>query len=420
MKNPWLKVSIRSIENINYDIVDISHPMQGNCIDGCHNEAAVMDNIPYSRVFYHAFPGAIITHRGRRYKIVSMTRPPPFGAGCQRTITLGAYAKPSTQRYFTRPLSSLKITVVKQMERVDFCGKSSAKPSEQPDNPLPPFSVDDTDLSTGSFAGCGVVTVKRNVHGYKKLSLVTREELSRSELSLPDMEYDTFAFWLDCDASGIGQSLTPEDFGHGVHALSHAFCNVAPLFVPCCSNDVQCDHSFYNPKRVVIFDARAGGSGITAQLWKSVFRPEGIVEAAINLLESCPSCSDDRGYDGGCPACIQAGECIKFNDFLCKRSGLILAKNLLKRMQQTELFQINEKEFKEMARDESGAGELSPVKTKKRKESQPLVSPRRNKRERALRAAKAIENARQRQMVVGRPSWPLDRCDDTPQKQQEA
>mmetsp|Transcript_26549 Transcript_26549/g.46819 ORF Transcript_26549/g.46819 Transcript_26549/m.46819 type:complete len:90 (+) Transcript_26549:33-302(+) len=89
-------------------------------------------------------------------------------------------------------------------------------------------------------------------------------------------------------------------------------------------------------------------------------------------------------------------------------------------MQQTELFQINEKEFKEMARDESGAGELSPVKTKKRKESQPLVSPRRNKRERALRAAKAIENARQRQMVVGRPSWPMDRCDDTPQKQQEA
>ena len=42
IKNTWTKVSIRSIENINYDIVDISHPMQANRMDGCHNEAAVL------------------------------------------------------------------------------------------------------------------------------------------------------------------------------------------------------------------------------------------------------------------------------------------------------------------------------------------------------------------------------------------
>jgi DEAD/DEAH box helicase domain-containing protein len=42
VKTPWTKVSIRSIENINYDIVDISHPMQANRMDGCHNEAAVL------------------------------------------------------------------------------------------------------------------------------------------------------------------------------------------------------------------------------------------------------------------------------------------------------------------------------------------------------------------------------------------
>lgn len=29
IKNPWTKVSIRSMESVNYDIVDISHPMQG-------------------------------------------------------------------------------------------------------------------------------------------------------------------------------------------------------------------------------------------------------------------------------------------------------------------------------------------------------------------------------------------------------
>jgi DEAD/DEAH box helicase domain-containing protein len=140
------------------------------------------------------------------------------------------------------------------MERVDFHDHVPSKIVNQVD-PTTAYS-DDNDVSSGSFAGCGVVTVKRNVHGYKKLSLVTREELSRSELTLPDMEYDTFAFWLDCDASGIGRCMTPEAFGHGVHALSHAICNVSPLFVPCVLNDVQCDHSVYGPTRVVIFDAR--------------------------------------------------------------------------------------------------------------------------------------------------------------------
>jgi DEAD/DEAH box helicase domain-containing protein len=268
IKNPWTKVSIRSIENVNYDIVDLTHPMQANRMDGSHNEAAVLDNIPYSRIFYHAFPGAIITHRGRRYRIVSMTRPPAFAEASGRTMTLGAYAKPSTQRYFTRPLSSLKITVVKQMERVDFRGRAYSEKIEQ----LDPSAAyrGDADVSTGSFAGCGVVTVKRNVHGYKKVSLVTREELSRSELALPDMEYDTFAFWLDCDASGIGRCMTPEAFGHGVHALSHAICNVSPLFIPCVVNDVQCDHSVYDPTRVVIFDAR-GKLNVNWHPWYSLF-----------------------------------------------------------------------------------------------------------------------------------------------------
>lgn len=132
--------------------------------------------------------GAIIVHRGQTYKITSMTRPPAFGNSF-RSMTLGAYAKPCNHRYYTRPLSSLKITVVKQMERVDLLKRTSSNQpvqQAQPD-PLTLFSSDGDDASFGSFAGCGVVTVKRNVHGYKKMSVVTRDEISRSELVLPDM-----------------------------------------------------------------------------------------------------------------------------------------------------------------------------------------------------------------------------------------
>lgn len=165
----------------------------------------------------------------------------------------------------------------------------------------------------------------------------------------------------------------------------------------------------------------AGGSGICAQLWKHVFKPKGLVQAAVELLESCPSCADDRGYVGGCPACIQAGECIKFNDFLCKSSALKIGKHLLARMQKTEIYKMNEKEFQQesvgSATSHDGDGDRPRSVKKLRENDAGMTSPRRKKRQRAMRAAKDIENARQRQTVVGRPSWPLDRTDGPDQQE---
>ena len=196
---------------------------------------------------------------------------------------------------------------------------------------------------------------------------------------------------------------------------------MAPLFVPCVLNDVQCDHSFRNPTRVVIFDSRAGGSGITAQLWKTIFKPKGLMQAAIDLLSACPSCSDDSGYTGGCPACIQVGECIKFNDFLCRKSALIIAKHMLQRMEKTELYQNNLKAELELEESSAASEDSDPQEgTKKRTGTDAFASPRREKRKRAMRAAMDIDVGKQRQLVIGRPSWPMDRSDGVPRQQQEA
>jgi DEAD/DEAH box helicase domain-containing protein len=456
---PHMSVSLRSIESVNYNIVNADHPGQGGRMDGTiYDDEAIMDVIPYSRVFYHAFPGAIITHRGRRYKIASMTRPPAFansvvGSIRRSNMTLAAFAKPTTHRYFTRPLSNLTITVIKQMERVDLTGKGEASelPSQTELQGLPtavsdvaipcPFDNDITfmdDPSLGSLAGCGMITVKRNVYGYQKLSMVNGQELSRSELSLPDLEFDTFAIWLDCDAELLKPFLGPFNFGYGVHALSHALVAVAPLFVPCTMSDIQCDHAVYKPTRVVIFDERAGGSGICSHLWKSVFVPNGLVERAIQLLEGCPSCSGDAGYQGGCPACLQFGECIKFNDFLCKSSGLIIAKHLLHRLKQTDLYQtavLRQEQERAVAVGSMGGngtddsdrsastglcrspGCKSSLATSASHDHHYKSStiapaspptPKRSARKRALQNAKDMAKARDRQLVVGRPTWPGD------------
>ena len=141
-----------------------------------------------------------------------------------------------------------------------------------------------------------------------------------------------------------------------------------------------------------------------------MFKPDGVLQAALDILATCPSCSSDRGYFGGCPACIQTGECIKFNEFLSKSSALKIGRHILTRMKKTDLYKTNEKEYNSTAVATSEVDGQSECNEKQNRERD-VTSPRRKKRRRAMRAAKDIENAQRRQTVVGRPSWPLDRSD---------
>jgi hypothetical protein len=103
-----------------------------------------------------------------------MSRPPAFlseNFASRSNVSLSAFAKPTTAKYVTRPLSNLHITVIKQMESVLLLPNDS------------PASATASVIETAvTLVGYGQVNVKRRVHGYKKLSLITRLELSRSEL----------------------------------------------------------------------------------------------------------------------------------------------------------------------------------------------------------------------------------------------
>jgi DEAD/DEAH box helicase domain-containing protein len=280
VKTPWKRVSLRSIEPLNYSIVDLSHPLQSNRTDKIHDKAAVLDTIPYSRVFYHAFPGAIIKHRGRKYRIEAMESPPAFVGGQsfgRESSDLAAFARPTHVQYTTQALSINEITVVKQTRHAEL--------------------VDSRACQSVSVSGSGLVTVKRSVHGYKCLSHVNRKEISRSTLNLPPMEYDTYAIWLDADAVSLKGVVT--NFNEGVHALNHALVAVAPLIVPCSSSDIDCDHSTFDCTRILLFDVRAGGSGICKQLYNKFYQ---CLEAAVELLQDCTTCySETSRYSGGCP-----------------------------------------------------------------------------------------------------------------------
>ncbi|KAL9183498.1 hypothetical protein ACHAXT_004354 [Thalassiosira profunda] len=341
VKSPWQRVSLRSIEPLSYSIVDLSHNMQGGKTDKIHNQAAVLDTIPYSRIFYHAFPGAIIMHRGRKYRIESMESPPPFvggssfgPSGCSNLL---AFAKPTTLQYTTQALSINQITVVKQLGHAESLTDDRASSLLEPSNEGKCVAEEKKEEArpnknsvASTVAGHGTVTVKRTVHGYKKLSHVNRKELSRTTISLPPMEYDTHALWIPVpDLRDVCLN-----FDGGVHALSHALVAVAPVYVSCTSADIDCDHSRFDCTRILLYDQRAGGSGVTAELYN--FVPEAL-QAAVELLEDCSSCYSAKGYDGGCPACLQSVMCDNFHQDLSRSTGIQIGKYLIERLQGSSL-----------------------------------------------------------------------------------
>ena len=379
-------------------------------MDRVHDPRAVLDNIPYSRIFYHAFPGAIITHRNQRYKVQSMASPPAVEeSSCPgyKGGTFAAYAKPTSARYTTRPISSMKITIVKQMDRVDDANQKSCKATTSNGVNMDDLYADagEVDGTQGSLAGNGVLTVCRTVRGYKKLSPITRAELSRTEFCLPSMQFDTFGFWLDTDASVLRAVI--KDYDEGVHALSHAMLAVAPLFVPSCASDLNCDHGHYDCTRVVLFDVRAGGSGICAQLFNHIFVPNGLLETAIDLMERCSQCRGGFGYEGGCPACLHFGQCIVFNNYLNRIAAIQVGKRLLHRVQQTSMYLKNAEDHA----IEDATSALQKDSCKKHERPSPntaCVSPRRKARAVALRNAKEVAPTKERNVVMGRDTWPTE------------
>lgn len=370
-------------------------------------------------------------HRGKKYEVVSLTQPPSVNGkdSCSRvTSNLFVYAKRTKLAYLTRALQTTLITIVKRFESVDVhnqeapgydqvtrchnngnSGHSPSKPEEDD------FSCD----MKGPIAGNGVITLKRTVWGYAKLSPVNRNEISRVELSLPSIEFDTNAFWVCTEASVLKGACS--NYDSGVHALSHAILAVTPMFIACSASDIDCDHSYKECTRMLIFDSRAGGgTHVSNKVWKNLDR---ILPAAISLLEYCATCCSssspaiEASYDAGCPACVQGVACVNFQDGLSRRAGLTIAKRMWRRLKNSSLLTNRVGDGKEALSQEASSTDMESILTPNAcgnkfscagpKDDEKLT-PRKKLRARALESAKDLDKARKRQIVIGRPSWPLD------------
>jgi ATP-dependent helicase YprA (DUF1998 family) len=82
----------------------------------------------------------------------------------------------------------------------------------------------------------------------------------------------------------------------------------------------------------VLFDSRAVGSGMSHTLFNQLIE---MLEAAIDLLYDCTSCSVESKYKGGCPGCLQSMPCDNFQEDLSRTAALSIGQYLLKRLKES-------------------------------------------------------------------------------------
>ncbi|CAE7228346.1 HRQ1 [Symbiodinium sp. KB8] len=138
------------------------------------------------------------------------------------------------------------------------------------------------------------------------------------DLTLPPVEYQTRATWMDLPGSvlqPLAQAGYSVDRG-ALHALEHAMIAMAPL---CCDVEVMelsCQHTRRDsdPNRyfLLLYELQKGGSGASDKVYKGW---EELLSQAVRLMKECPC-------ESGCPNCIVISGCGDYNHGLEKAGAL--------------------------------------------------------------------------------------------------
>jgi len=154
----------------------------------------------------------------------------------------------------------------------------------------------------------GEVRVNRQIVGFKKVKFYTMENVGAGNLSMPEQEMHTTAFWLHFPECFLARfpDLTPTEKQNALTGLGNALRTAAAFLLMCDPHDlgVAFGEDFskglnnYEPD-LFLYDNYAGGIGQSAPLFRMA--PKLLAHAAA-LLAACPC-------ESGCPSCVgPAGE----------------------------------------------------------------------------------------------------------------
>jgi DEAD/DEAH box helicase domain-containing protein len=246
-------VSLRSVSSDNFVVVDIT---------GDHQ---VIAEVAFTAALTTLHEKAIYLHEARQYQV-------------ERFDYHGrkAYVRRVDADYFT---DAIDYTQVKELE--EFAGAT-----------LGPAK-----------AAWGEVRLNRQIVGFKKIKFHTMENVGAGNLSMPEQEMHTTAFWLHFPAEFLAgfTDLSPTEKQAGLVGIAALLRAVGALHVMCdprdlgvsITEDIAGSLQTFAPN-LYLYDNYPGGIGQSAALFQLAPR---LVAAAAELLRACPC-------EAGCPSCV--------------------------------------------------------------------------------------------------------------------
>ena len=246
-------VSLRSVSSDNFVVVDVT---------GDHQ---VIAEVSFTAALTTLYEKAIYLHDARQYQV-------------ERFDYEGrkAYVRRVDSDYFT---DAIDYTQVKELEEVESSPAGGVKIAH------------------------GDVRLNRQIVGFKKIKFYTMENVGAGNLSMPEQEMHTTAFWLHFPAEFLARfpDFSPTDRQGGLVALGALLRTVGALCVMCdprdlgvsITEDIAGSLTAFEPN-LYLYDNYPGGIGQSAALYKLAGR---LLDGAAKLLAACPC-------EAGCPSCV--------------------------------------------------------------------------------------------------------------------
>lgn len=134
------------------------------------------------------------------------------------------------------------------------------------------LDVSATDAQPYSTLSWGEVMVTAKTHMYKKIKFHTHENVGWGEISLPEQELHTTAYWFTVPGS-LGEELDRDALQSALMGAANVLGNIASLELMCEPGDLgvtaQVKSPFTGAPTIFIYDKYPGGVGFSEQLFNA-------------------------------------------------------------------------------------------------------------------------------------------------------
>ena len=258
-------ISLRAVTSDNFVIVDVS--------PGSEDAPRVIGEVDFSSALTTVHEKAIYLHEGRQFHVERFDYQ-------QRK----AYVKAVEGDYFTDAISHTQVKILEELARAEAAPRGEGAGE-----------------SAGGRAARvhGEVEVNTQVVGFKKLKFYTLENVGAGQLTMPEQQMHTAAYWLSLEREFLeALPYPPAARQNGVVALGNALRTMATLLLMCDRRDLgvavgHTGQAEYAPN-IYLYDNYPGGIGLSEPLFELHHR---LLEQTQRMIEHC-ACA------AGCPSCV--------------------------------------------------------------------------------------------------------------------